>query len=268
MISYKDNIKSDELGKNSLSDNSIDTTEQNAARTKCGSNDFCPNIPIIKEERRKNAVLTSKKIAIIAVLTGLSYVLYMFAKFPLPFMFPSFLDIQFSELPALIGGYALGPVAGCIIIVAKCLLKLPFSQTAFVGEIGDIILGIAIVLPASLVYKNNKTLKGAIYGLLVGMACCVAVSALLNRFLLIPLYVKLLFNGSWAPLIGATKGLFPNITQENFYSYYIPLSVVPFNILRCGISGGLSFLVYKRLSRLIKLIIAEHDGKRKAIPKA
>lgn len=256
----------EDLREGTISDNSINTDE-NSSITEPNGNNFSSDIPIIKEERRKFAVLTSKKIAIIAVLTGLSYVLYMFAKFPLPFIFPSFLDIQFSELPALIGGYALGPVAGCIIIIAKCLLKLPFSQTAFVGELGDIILGIAIVLPASLIYKHNKTLKGAFYGLLFGMATCVAVSALLNRFVLIPLYVKLLFEGSWAPLIGATKNLFPNINQNNFYGYYIPLSVVPFNILRCLISGGLTFLVYKRLSRLIKLITAEHAGKQKYTPK-
>ncbi|NCA67022.1 MAG: ECF transporter S component [Clostridia bacterium] len=219
----------------------------------CECNPVC-----IKAVKRKKAILTSKKIAIISALTAISYLLYMVVKFPLPFMFPSFLDIQFSELPALIGGFALGPLSGSIIIIAKCLLKLPFTSTAGVGELGDIILGIAIVLPASLIYKRNKTVKGAINGLLVGMTCCVIAAVLVNRFILIPFFVKAMFNNNWMPLIGMTKGLFPNITQENFYSYYLPLTVVPFNILRCVISGVLTFLVYKKLSKFIKKITAEN----------
>ncbi len=220
----------------------------------CESNPVCA-----RNLRRNRAILNSKRIAIIAVLTAISYVLYMFVKFPMPFIFPSFLDIQFSELPALIGGFALGPISGCIIIVARALLKLPFSGTAGVGELGDMILGIAIVLPASLIYRRNKTMKGALMGLLVGMACCVIAAVIINRFLLIPFYVKAMFNNNWMPLIGMTKSLFPNITPDNFYSYYLPLTVVPFNILRCIISGGLTFLVYKKLSKLIKKIVAEHS---------
>lgn len=244
---------------NSVKDNSINlnSTNSNEISENLFDKDICNSNPVCVEQmKRKKVVLSTKKIAMIAVLTGLSYVLYMFVKFPLPFMFPSFLDIQFSELPALIGGYAFGPVAGSFIIIAKCLLKLPFSQTAGVGELGDLILGIAMVLPASFIYKRNRTLKGAFIGLLIGILCCVIAAILVNRFILIPFYVKAMFNNNWGPLIGMTKPLFPNITPDNFYSYYIPLTVIPFNILRCLISGSITFLVYKKLSYLIKKITA------------
>ena len=80
----------------------------------------------------RTAALTLAKLAI---LSAISYILYMFVKFPLPMLFPSFLDLQISDLPALIGGFAMGPWYGCIIIVVKCLLKMPFTGTACKGSL-------------------------------------------------------------------------------------------------------------------------------------
>lgn len=197
----------------------------------------------------KQNVFSTKNLAKIAVLTAISYVLYMFVKFPLPF-FPQFLDIQFSDLPALIGGFAMGPVAGCIIIVAKCLLKMPFSSTACVGEIGDIIIGIAFVLPAALIYKKHKNKKGALIGLVVGALVGIAAAMLANWVLLIPFYVKAF---GWEAIIGMVAELYPGITQQTFFSYYLFLGVAPFNLLRFIVSGGLTFLVYKHVSPILHM---------------
>ncbi|MDR2046949.1 MAG: ECF transporter S component [Clostridiales bacterium] len=90
-----------------------------------------------------------------AILTALSFVLYLL-KFNLPFVFPEFLEMQFSDLPALIGGFTLGPAGGCLIVVLKGLLKMPLTSTALAGEIADIIIGISFVLPASLIYRIRK----------------------------------------------------------------------------------------------------------------
>ena len=62
-------------------------------------------------------------IAKVAIFSALSFILYLFPKFPLP-IFPSFLDIQFSNLPAILGGFVLGPLGGCIIVIVRCALKL------------------------------------------------------------------------------------------------------------------------------------------------
>ena len=75
------------------------------------------------------AGFTTGNIATMAVLTAISVILYMFVKFPLPFIFPGFLDIHFSELPALLGGFSLGPIAGVIIVIIKCLIN------SFEGEL-------------------------------------------------------------------------------------------------------------------------------------
>jgi len=184
----------------------------------------------------------------LALLTALSFVLYMFGKFSLPFMFPFFLDMQFSELPAILAGFSLGPISGVLVIVLKCLLKMPFSSTAFVGELIDIAIGIAYVLPASLIYWRQKSKKSAIIGFLVGTFCAVIAALVLNRFVAIPFYVKLYFGGDFNIIVAICQKLYKNITAENFYAYYLGLAVLPFNMLRSSVVSLITFLVYKRLS--------------------
>jgi len=197
---------------------------------------------------RKEELFSAKNIAKIAVLTAVAYVLYMFVKFPLPMLFPAFLDIQFSDLPALIGGFAMGPWAGCLIVIIKCLLKMPFSSTACVGEIADIIMGVAFVLPAAILYKKAKSKKSAFVGVIIGAVCCVVASVLANWLLLIPFYAQVF---GWDAILGMVSSLYANVTQASFYTYYILLAVIPFNVLRCSIVVAFTFLLYKRVSPIL-----------------
>ncbi len=200
------------------------------------------------QNQNKN-LFSTKTLAKVAMLSALSFVLYMWVKFPLPMLFPSFLDIQISELPALIGGFSMGPLAGCAIIVVKCLIKMPFSTTGCVGELGDMIFGIAFVLPAALIYKKLKTKKGALIASLVGALSSVAVSVLINRFMLIPFYTALY---GWDAIIGMVSALYPGVTEQTFYSYYIVIGVIPFNVLRCALVVLLTFLLYKHVSPILR----------------
>ena len=193
--------------------------------------------------------ITSSLIAKIAILSAFGYILYLFVKFPLPF-FPSFLDMQFSDLAGLIGGFMLGPIPGCVIIVIKGVLKLPFTGTACVGELADVLIGIAFVLPASLIYRKRKTLKRALLGLGLGMICSVAMSMLMNWLVLIPFYLEMMFGGNWEPLLGMCRVLNENITVDNFYGIYIFAGILPFNLLRCAVTAILTYLVYKPLHKL------------------
>ncbi|MGN0796074.1 MAG: tRNA (adenosine(37)-N6)-threonylcarbamoyltransferase complex ATPase subunit type 1 TsaE [Christensenellales bacterium] len=188
----------------------------------------------------------------IALLTAISFILYAFCKFNLPFMFPSFLEIQISDLPAIIGGFALGPVSGCIIIVLKCCLKMAMTSTACVGEVVDIIVGIAFVLPASLIYKHKKDKKHAVIALAVGSAIATVTAMICNYLIAVPFYVTAFFGGSWEPLIGMLRVLYPSITRENFYALYLFAGVFPFNLLRLLIVSGLTLLIYKKLSVILK----------------
>ena len=85
----------------------------------------------------------------------------------------------------------------------------------------------------------------------MGSLISTALAVLLNRILLVPAYVTLMFGGSWEPILGMMTPLFPNCTEENFYSLYLWVSVLPFNLLRCLVASLLTLLVYKRISRAI-----------------
>lgn len=192
-----------------------------------------------------------------AVFTAISVVLYMFAKFPMPGFAP-WLDMQVSELPALLGGYMMGPWYGVTVIVLKCLIKMPFTSTACVGEVGDMLMGIAFVLPSAYIYKYRRTIKGALISIAVGIASFVTFSVLINWLVLIPFYSRV-YN--WDMLVGMLKSLFPEITKDSFYVYYLFCSVLPFNIIRGIICGGLTFLLYKHLERFFNYVFAK-DGKQ------
>ncbi|UKI51462.1 MAG: ECF transporter S component [Clostridium sp.] len=100
----------------------------------------------------------------LAMYSALAFVLYNI-KFPLPAMFPYFLDIQISELPALIAGFSMGPISGCLVIIIKMFAEIPaFFNVFFVGEATDILLGICFVLPSSLIYNSRKNKKTALFG--------------------------------------------------------------------------------------------------------
>lgn len=196
----------------------------------------------------KNARFTTAYIAKVAILTAISFILYAFAKFPLPFMFPGFLEIQISELPALLAGFSMGPVSACIVIVLKCLFKLAMSHTGNVGELTDILLGISFVLSASVIYQLHKDKKHALIGLAVGSAILTVLSLVVNRFISIPFYAKLY---GFDAVVGMVSSLYENVTVDNFYTYYLLIGVLPFNILRCIIVSGLTFVLYKRLSKIL-----------------
>ncbi|MGI6700957.1 MAG: ECF transporter S component [Christensenellales bacterium] len=195
------------------------------------------------------------KIALIAVMSALSVALYLFAKFSLPFLFPTFLDIQISDLPAFITTFMLGLPSGFTVLLIKILIKLPFTGTSFIGEFIDLIIGFSYILPAGIIYKKNKTFKGAFLSIILGTVSCIVTAMLINRFVAIPLYVKVIFDGNWNILLSMMSELFPNITRENFYNYYIWLSILPFNLLRCMIINILTLLLYKKLSRLFKYLV-------------
>lgn len=195
--------------------------------------------------------ITPAYITKVAILSALSFILYMFAKFNLPFMFPSFLDVQFSELPAILAGFSLGPVAGTLVIVIKCLIKFPFSSTSFVGEITDMVLGILYVLPAAIIYQKNKTRKNALIGLIVGTCVSTVGAIILNRFVSVPFYVQFFFHGNFDVIVKMCSPLYPSMTKETFYLFYLSAAVLPFNILRLGLVSVVTFFVYKSLSKAL-----------------
>ena len=217
---------------------------------------------------KKKKFFTAGNMAVMGILTAIAYVLYLLPHFVpvfnLPF-FPPWLDIQISDLPALLGGFAIGPWASVIIIVIKCALKMPFTSTNCVGELADIIVGIAFVLPASLLYKKMKGKKGALIGMLVGTVSAVAISVLANWLVLVPFYAWFYGQGDatvgWSIILKAVSTIYEDVTRDSFYKYYLTMGVIPFNLMRCAICAIITYFVYKPLSKALHW---EIQGKKKA----
>lgn len=194
-------------------------------------------------------IFTAKYIAKVGIFSALAFILYIF-NFPLPF-FPSFLEIHLSDFPALICGFALGPLGGALTVLVKILIKLPFTNTMCVGEFSDLINGLLFVLPASIIYGKNKNKKSAVIGITVGGIASVIGSIFANWLIIIPFYLRVM-HWDLATIVNVCSKVIPFITETNFYPCYLFISVLPFNTLRCVIASLLTILVYKRISILLK----------------
>lgn len=189
------------------------------------------------------------RIAKVAIFSALSFVLYMFAKVRLP-IFPFFLELHFSHVPALIASFLLGPVDAAIVIAVKILLKLPFSSTVYVGELCDLIIGLAFVVPPGIIYKKKRDLKGALLGIVTGSVASILMSVFINIYVAIPFYVELFFGGDFEKIISICRPFAPGLDRENFNLLYSLYIVLPFNLLRCAVMGIITFLLYKRISKI------------------
>ena len=197
---------------------------------------------------------TTKWIVTVAMIATLGAILTI-AAFPLPFLLPGFYKLDFSEVPVLIGAFALGPVAGIAIEAIKSVLNYLVNGTisAGVGEVAMFLIGVSYVLPASLIYHHHKTKKSALVGLLVGSASMVIVAALLNAFLLLPAY-SLALNIPIDTIVGMGTAINPAIDS---LAMFILLAVVPFNVIKVVSVSILVLLIYKRVSGVIKSKDAE-----------
>lgn len=198
------------------------------------------------------AVTTEKSnlrtMTMIAMLGAISMILMMF-EIPLWFA-PSFYEIDLSEVPVLIGTFALGPVAGALIELVKILLKLVIkgTNTAFVGDIANYIIGCALVVPAGLVYSHRKTKKNAILGMALGTAVMTVAGCFINAYVLLPAYGQA-FGMPIDALIGMGTAVNPAIKG---LGTFVLLAVVPFNILKGVVVSILTLLLYKYVSPILK----------------
>lgn len=209
---------------------------------------------------KKNAI---KRVSFVAIFATISTLLYCYVKFPLP-IFPSFLDINFSMIPILICAFMLGPWDACACVVIRCLLKWilpPGTGTMYVGEIADILNGLAVVIPAGLIYKKMQNKHKTIIAFFTAIASWVFMAILSNIFINIPWFTHLYFKGDMTPLVGMSNSAFQLIsfgkieaTKDTFMVCYIFLAVIPFNLLLSGIVVLFTALIHKRLKSLYDMI--------------
>lgn len=197
---------------------------------------------------KKNPI-TTKFIARTGLFAAMSIILYLVPglKFSVPF-FPSFLEFHFDEVPALIAGFAYGPLSGFFVILVKTLVKLPMTNTMGVGELADFIYSAAFIIPAAIIYKKKRSIKGALVGLLIATVIQILVSSFVTSFLILDFYI---FMMGWPKVVilNMCKAANPNVTSLGWtFLFFV---AVPFNAMKDAIIVIITFLLYKRLHRVI-----------------
>ncbi|MBQ7642252.1 MAG: ECF transporter S component [Acholeplasmatales bacterium] len=196
--------------------------------------------------------MSIKQMSVIAIFSALSVILYYFGKFNLPF-FPSWLDIQFSDVPALLTSFMYGPFSGVLVIIVRFFCKLPGTSTVGVGEFADVLIGVTLCIVAGIIYKKHRTLKGAICAMAIGMLSATLMATIANWLILIPAYKEIAkfpqaaLTVTMDTILGG-QGI---VTDSNFMVYYLFIGVIPFNLFRYTLVFVITLLLYKRLKMLI-----------------
>jgi len=212
----------------------------------------------------KGNAMTTKFIARTAVFAAFSIILYTipFLKFSLP-IFPAFLEIHLDEIPAFMAGFAYGPLSGFLVILVKTLVKLPLSSTACVGEFADFIYSVAFVVPAAIIYKKNRHIKGAIISMGVATFIQLAVASFVTTFVMLDIYGKLfhLSRETILKMCQAVNPAFKGVTDtgNSFLFRFLLMVSLPFNAIKDAIVVLVTFLLYKRLRLLFKKIDAQKN---------
>ena len=187
----------------------------------------------------------------VRVLTGTAMLgavaaVLMYLEFPIPIM-PAFVKLDVSELPALIASFAYGPVSGVLVCLIKNLIKLPSTSTAAVGELFNFVMGALFVGVAGIVYKRNKTRKGAIVGALLGALVMAVVSVPYNYFIDYPAYV-VMYHLPLEAIIGMYQAINPSV--DGLLTCLLVFNL-PFTFVKGVLDAVLCFLIYKPLSPIL-----------------
>lgn len=178
-------------------------------------------------------------------LLGAIAVVLMYFDFPIPFLPFPWLKIDLSDIPALMGAFAFGPIAGVLIELLKNLLILIVkgTGTGFVGEMANFIVGVSLVAPAAWVYNRNKSKKTAILGMILGTICIEVIGIIANVYFLLPAY-----GMQMAP---------------NEIVQYVTIGLLPFNGIKSIMVCGITYVLYKKVSLAIFKVDSKLDNRRK-----
>lgn len=184
------------------------------------------------------------KLTMTAMLSAIAFVL-MFLEFSVPIM-PPFIKMDLSDLPELIGAFAMGPVSGVAICLIKNLLHLLMSTTGGVGELSNFLLGVCFVLPAGLVYQRRKGKKSAIVGAVLGAVLMAAVSIVSNYYIVYPFYYNFMAEDA---ILAAYQAILPGV--RDILQCMIVFNA-PFTLVKGLFSVVITVLIYKHISPFLK----------------
>lgn len=195
-----------------------------------------------------------RRMTVMALFAAIAVILNVFS-FPVAVIAPSFYKLDFSEIPILICGFLLGPVAGVTVEFVKIMLNLLINgtNTMFIGEFANFIVGCAFVLPASILYMFMRTRKGAIVSMAAGTAAMVLAGCMLNAWLLLPWYAEHFYaaRGGMDAIVAAGSKVNPVI--DSVFTFVV-CAVAPFNFIKAAGCSVVTFLLYKKLSKALKAV--------------
>lgn len=189
------------------------------------------------------------RVAIFGAMSAILYCVPVFS-FPLPIIFPSFLELHFDEVPAFICGFAYGPIAGICCVAIKTLVKVVIngSNTFFIGEFSDLVLSLLYVGIVTFIYKKHRNLKGVAVGFTIGSIVQIIAAMFLNVYVLIPAYVNMIGEDA---LLAMMNGA--NIFHiSNIRWGYAFMAVLPFNILKDLAVIIITFLIYRSIHTFLR----------------
>ncbi len=191
--------------------------------------------------KNKVNLFSTANLTRMAILAAAASVLFIF-DFPIGM---PFYKLDLSNIPVLIGAFAMGPVAGVLILTVKGLTGLLHSTSGGIGELADFIMGLALILPAALIYQKNKTRKGAIIGMAVGVVCAVIVSVFVNKWIMLPFYMGA-FHMNMDQLVAAAH--WDGVDSE---WKLLLIITAPFNLIKGLVISLVTALIYKPLSPIL-----------------
>lgn len=196
---------------------------------------------------RKRSSTKVRYMTQVGMLAAVATVLMLF-EFPLPFV-PEFYKLDISEIPVLLGTFAMGPLAGVMTECIKILLNFVFNGTTTggVGELANFLIGCSLCVPAGLIYQKMHTKRGALAGLVVGTVFMTLIGCVLNAFVLLPTYAAA-FGMPLDTIVQMGHALNPAI---NGVATFVILAVAPFNLIKGILVSVILLLIYKKVSPIL-----------------
>lgn len=185
--------------------------------------------------------LLLRRISVVALMSALGFVL-MLLEFPLPFIIPEFVKLDFSEVPVLLAAYMFGPIEGVLVCLIKNLLKALFLSTSGgIGELCNFLLGCTLALPAGIAFKRMKSGRSMLIGGMLGSVIMAVLCLPVNYFISYPVYAKFLpieqIIGMYQKILPSVDGLFSCLLIFN----------VPFTLLKGALSVAIAYAIASRV---------------------
>lgn len=173
----------------------------------------------------------TKMIVTVGVFSAIAFMLQMIGSF-IGLKIGGFLEVELSDIPALILSLAYGPLAGVLIELVKNILHCAVTSTGFVGEFANFVISGILCFTAGIIYKYKKTYKGAVVALICATITMAIAGMAVNRFVMLPLFM-------------------PDAAPE-FMMNLVVTTILPFNIVKGIVLSIITMLLYKKISRIIK----------------